>query len=81
MVPRNQTTYLILCVAIVAVIFSFVNSQDFGFPEETGLSKDKQNAQVSYHFLSASRVLWFIQGVKSMTIDPSLIHTITEKIT
>lgn len=79
MFSRNQTTYLILCVAIVAVIFSFVTAQDFGFPEETGLSKDKQNAQVSYHFLSASRVLWFIQGVKSMTIDP--VITITEKIT
>lgn len=86
MFPRNQTTYLILFVAIVAVIFSFVNAQDFGFPEETGLSKDKQNARVSIYLtvlisLSApSRVLWFIHGVKTMIIAP-IINSDCEKIT
>lgn len=46
----NRLSYLIVVAAFVAFIATtttVVQSQDFGFPEETGLSKDKQNANVS----------------------------------
>lgn len=36
----------LFCAAVVAIVLSFVVAQDFGFPEETGLPKDKQNANV-----------------------------------
>lgn len=46
----NRLSYLIIVaasVAFIATTTTVVQSQDFGFPEETGLSKDKQNANVS----------------------------------
>lgn len=44
---KQMTYYYFFWAVIVAVIVSLVHSQDFGFPEESGLAKDKQNANVS----------------------------------
>lgn len=50
MSQTNRMTYFMATLAFIVAISltaAMVHSQDFGFPEETGLSKDKQNAQVS----------------------------------
>ena len=38
---------VVYTAVIVTVAVLMANAQDFGFPEETGLGKEKQNADVS----------------------------------
>lgn len=45
--PFDLKMHVLLAYLVTVVALLLVNGQDFGFPEETGLSKDKQNADVS----------------------------------
>lgn len=68
--------YLIVVAVLAAVILSVVHSQDLGFPEETGLPKDKQNANVSCseYYLSAIRNILPILS-KCYRYDPETATT------
>lgn len=48
----SNTQWLFLVVVCSAVAFSVIHAQDFGFPEETGYSKDRENANVSGWIIS-----------------------------
>lgn len=43
----SRTAYFLFFASTAAILITLAHTQDFGFPEETGLSKDKQNANVS----------------------------------
>lgn len=47
MFKMSRTAYFLLFASTAAILITLAHTQDFGFPEETGLSKDKQNANVS----------------------------------
>lgn len=45
--PKMNVLFVCLASVILCCCL-LVRGQDFGFPEETGLGKEKQNADVSY---------------------------------
>lgn len=67
---KQMTYYYFFWAVIVAVIVSLVHSQDFGFPEESGLAKDKQNANVSWFTCNIfnSRI-WMTEAASLSQLD------------